>query len=446
MKPKELALLVPGGHCPRDFAQRLARLESIFQLERQKLTALFLEKSPLLEGRLTQKDLEEVTPHYQPIIGFAFHHYGVEPVNLEYNKTLFRNAGKLAGPFLHYPESLFLFHDPFESMIDSNMPDKLRAFTFPILDQIHAFSEQFQIPSSRIIYMILEGGDINKIPYDLYYKEHPHLDPVRFIYYPCLEAKTSWAYHHFPPHVSSSNERSRKFVYLNAALRIQRLELCSSLWGRKLLDKDFYWSFLKNKEAIQQDIPSQIPLLRKASPGFLKQIPKILDVVDHGDRYRTLDGKIIWLNPSPNASVAEFFNDTYISLVSETTTGNAPEKEDGTGLHAFLTEKTFKCFYFRHPFIIWGYPNTLKIIRDLGYQTFSPWINEEYDKIEGYYDRMGAVIQEVIRIKGLSLAELQEMRTEMTHILDYNFEHFKIVNIHNRNQRYFRRELNRTVY
>ena len=172
--------------------------------------------------------------------------------------------------------------------------------------------------------------------------------------------------------------------------------------------------------------------------------PENLDVSSAGE-HRTLGGDRIIRGPGwADGTGEELFNDSYISLVSETTSGSG--KQQGRKNHVFLTEKTFKCFFLKHPFIIWGYPHSLKAIRDLGYQTFSPWINEEYDDMESYQKRRNAIIQEVGRLKKLSLDQLQEMRVEMSCVLDHNAQYFKIEAIQARNQPYFERELNKQVY
>ena len=429
--PKELCLIIPGRGDP----------SHPVVLRRQNLCSSFLPCTRC-KIRLSKSDLEEVVREYRPIIAFALSHKGGgndgsgPSKEGNYNDKVFRRAAALSGPFLRYSQTLFLFHEPFESMIDQHMQDKFRALTFPVLDEIHKFSDKYQIPSSRIIYMVIEGGDTHKKPYDLYYEEHPDLEPVRFIYYPSLETKTAEHFYRNSEDVggreivSSCGVRTRKFTYLNNAPRAPRVALCAELWNRGILDSDWYWSFLQpNGGSITN------------YPDFCEAMPKILDVetVVEGTTVRIL-------TPGDHGDAYRFFNDSYISLVSETTTGNARHQMDGAGTHVFLTEKTFKCFFFQHPFIIWAYPRTLREIRKLGYQTFSPWINEDYDEIEDYHERMAAIIEEVQRLKAMALPRLQKMRQEMQHILDYNSEHFKFPNIQARNLHYFQREINKAVY
>ena len=46
----------------------------------------------------------------------------------------------------------------------------------------------------------------------------------------------------------------------------------------------------------------------------------------------------------------------------------------------FLSEKTYKPIYMCQPFIIFGNPNSLKKLKELGYKTFDKWWDESYDK------------------------------------------------------------------
>lgn len=41
-----------------------------------------------------------------------------------------------------------------------------------------------------------------------------------------------------------------------------------------------------------------------------------------------------------------------------------------------------------HPFIVYGSPFTLKSLRELGFKTFSPFIDESYDETISPFRRM----------------------------------------------------------
>lgn len=102
----------------------------------------------------------------------------------------------------------------------------------------------------------------------------------------------------------------------------------------------------------------------------------------------------------------EFYNSTYISLVSET------HFDD---LRVFHTEKTYRTIANEHPFIYLGPYNSLKDLHKKGYKTFSPFIDETYDTITEHFNRLN------IAIKNLK---------EKQRIVD-NYQHMKEISKYN---------------
>lgn len=111
------------------------------------------------------------------------------------------------------------------------------------------------------------------------------------------------------------------------------------------------------------------------------------------------------------------FNDdlmikTWISVVSEASFG-----EDT----CFLSEKVFKPITAGHPFIVYGNKNSLHYLRELGYKTFSPFIDERYDTLDTW-ERLDAIVYSLNQIKHMSQRERLSWYKEMTDILLHNQE------------------------
>lgn len=64
----------------------------------------------------------------------------------------------------------------------------------------------------------------------------------------------------------------------------------------------------------------------------------------------------------------------------------------------FITEKFFKAVLFKQPFIIVGSAGSLQRIRQMGYQTFSPVINEGYDSNDDKLQRCEMICEELERL------------------------------------------------
>ena len=111
------------------------------------------------------------------------------------------------------------------------------------------------------------------------------------------------------------------------------------------------------------------------------------------------------------------YAETYFSLVSET---HYFERDEEHGI--FFSEKVFKPISFRHPFILIAPCGSLAALKSIGYKTFAPYINEDYDKIQNDVERMVAIIEETKRLDALQGDDLVEWLHQCKKICDYNFK------------------------
>lgn len=70
-------------------------------------------------------------------------------------------------------------------------------------------------------------------------------------------------------------------------------------------------------------------------------------------------------------------------------------------------------------------PQTLKGLRDIGYKTFHPYINESYDEIYDDQERFYAVMDEVERLANMTDEETRIWLENVQPITQYNFEVLK---------------------
>jgi hypothetical protein len=119
-----------------------------------------------------------------------------------------------------------------------------------------------------------------------------------------------------------------------------------------------------------------------------------------------------------------FFENSYFSVVTETLyyqenlTPNQLHAEHVPALIGlFLTEKTYKPIAMKHPFILLAPAHSLRMLRERGYKTFSPFIDESYDEIENDTLRLQAVVEEV---KRLSKSDLVEFTYQIKDIVEHN--------------------------
>jgi hypothetical protein len=72
---------------------------------------------------------------------------------------------------------------------------------------------------------------------------------------------------------------------------------------------------------------------------------------------------------------------------------------------------------------MYGRPYTLKYLKEIGFKTFDPYINESYDLIEDNEIRFEMIVNEIKRLNELSIIELDKMIEDVTDILIHNQNH-----------------------
>ena len=89
----------------------------------------------------------------------------------------------------------------------------------------------------------------------------------------------------------------------------------------------------------------------------------------------------------------------------------------------FISEKVYKPIAHRHPFIVAGINGTLKYLREVGYRTFHPIINEDYDLIVDDEERLKAIEKEVLRLATLDDDTWLQLQEQLKPIIDHNYNH-----------------------
>ena len=69
------------------------------------------------------------------------------------------------------------------------------------------------------------------------------------------------------------------------------------------------------------------------------------------------------------------------------------------------TEKTWKCLASGKPFLLFAGAGSLEVIRALGFKTFAPFINENYDNESNTWKRLDMIKFEIDRLASLEQAE-----------------------------------------
>ena len=88
--------------------------------------------------------------------------------------------------------------------------------------------------------------------------------------------------------------------------------------------------------------------------------------------------------------------------------------------HQVLTEKVYRCVEAEMPFILFSHPNALKYYRYLGFKSFSPFINENYDTEKDPKKRISMILLEIKRLSEIPIDELTAEINKLKPIFEHN--------------------------
>jgi len=288
----------------------------------------------------------------------------------------------------------------------------------PFLDAIDSIYQHViingKIPASQVIFMsaMYDAVDFNKTAAVRYNSE-----PIKIFYFSSLEVKVQHEQNLANSVPLRIKSYEKKFLNLNRRWRIHRPMLTVLLHHRKLLDKGFVsfgpcenqrswdtiWNYMLHLSSNNAKMSSAI----KDSEDIKNKPWMYLDT-DEFDTNRANSQK----------SMDKFYHNSYFSVVSETTfhTDNPARNS------RFITEKTYKAILMRHPFILVTIPKSLEVLKNLGYKTFSPWINEDYDVEMDDNKRMMMIVDEIERLSNLNDDELKLFLSNVIGICEYNYK------------------------
>jgi len=208
--------------------------------------------------------------------------------------------------------------------------------------------------------------------------------------------------------IFSTHKKLFKFLYLNGNPYTHRTELWKNLENNNTLPLALS-SWLGGKPNDNNNIP--LKLLPFEYENTLANSGINVVYKDLWPRYRQLK-RDLWRNHWVDGHVVPSqYTETYFSVVTETTVIGSP----------FLTEKIFKPILAGHPFIVASAPGYYDRLHQLGFETFSPYINESFDTEENIHTRLTLIANQ---IKQLCLSDLDAFLNKSKEICLYNQRHY----------------------
>jgi hypothetical protein len=198
------------------------------------------------------------------------------------------------------------------------------------------------------------------------------------------------------------------FLCMNRATRPHRRAVVCHLLRRGFLDRSVV--------SFRDDQPHQTRFddweMEEAWQELQKRQPLIID------RDLPLDFDRYMQDNFAAVTIGEVwpYRDTFFSIVTETHFSNNV---------LFVSEKAWKPLVNEHPFVIVGTPGTLAYLRSLGFQTFTPIIDEHYDSLVDNNQRLQALFAVIDSLGALNDNRRAAMLNEMQSILAHNVDHLR---------------------
>jgi hypothetical protein len=217
---------------------------------------------------------------------------------------------------------------------------------------------------------------------------------------------------------SYNGDYKKKFLNLNRRWRLHRPALVSFLKSLNLLDYGYVsLGRSENQRSWGNIFPWLLSHYKKDDFFFNLLNSNKDEILSLPDLYIDTDDLLTNRVELTN-SLDYFYQTSMFSIVSETNFYTEPGWEPGR----FFSEKIFKPMAHKHPFILVSVPNSLHLLREIGYKTYSSWIDESYDNEIDDNLRMKKILNEIKRLCHLTESEVKDFVLGTRSIAEHNFK------------------------
>jgi len=214
-----------------------------------------------------------------------------------------------------------------------------------------------------------------------------------FNYYDSLFVNNSYA--HVVKDIEDLKERPKKMLFLGGKAREHRVKFISTVLQLPNFEEDNFISIQKSAKMLERKLD-----------GFAPDVMAF-------DKFA---------EPNQMGPTRLFYNESYLHTDSYFQIVTSTWFEMGME-RIGINEKHARPMYSLQPFIVFGQPNTLQAYKDMGYKTYSDWIDESYDSINDDRLRFEKVVALTASINAMSRTDLSAMMKDMLPTLLHNLRH-----------------------
>lgn len=350
---------------------------------------------------------------------------GIDPAGRRPAALIIRQYGeikRLLAELLRLPQLVALLEDGLPLILDNSTE---AGFCTPACWQdLRAFLESFGF--QRLHLLVLQQHALSSLECEACFRDHPQLRVQALVFHHWLHrtvmAFRGTAWEPFDRARRLAPPRAR-YLCMNGRLRSHRAVLVGRLAARDLLGAG-----LVSLAPLRTALPSPMPDGSEADPeAFLASCRQ--DFPDWGEElaaYRSWMAEGLQIpddlqqpvdfGSSAASLLPHLHLHSHFSLVVET--------EMTAGQILRFTEKSLRPLANLQPLLIAGNPGVLKLLRSHGFQTFSPWIDESYDREPDPSRRLRLVLDEAERLIRMPEKDLVDLIAAMEPVLRHNRQHF----------------------
>lgn len=276
---------------------------------------------------------------------------------------------------------------------------------------------KYEIPPKKIILMS-ESADVCNVVIDV--AKQYQLDTIQVEWTLIFERQIKREADQIPKKLFKDYNKQnykKRFLNLNRRWRLHRVSLVAFLKCFNLLDFGYVSLGRSDDRRTWPQVYNWFLNYHISDKELYDLIlSKKDDILNTPDLY--LDTEDLVTNRAEiGNSLNEFYKESFFSVVTETNFYSTSGWESGR----FFSEKIFKPIAYKHPFILLSVPNSLKLLKELGYKTFDGWIDESYDAETNDILRMKKILKEIERICNFTDTEITDFVKETRPIVEFNF-------------------------
>jgi hypothetical protein len=262
--------------------------------------------------------------------------------------------------------------------------------------------QKYNLTFSNVVYCT---GNLNTISKNNVKNiHHNHWEGI-FDFYKNIEPFTN-SFDFFHKKVFSDTHRNYKFICLQRRLKPQRLALMLELYNEKSK------ILTMGTDSNEKDFKSVTKRLKNTYSSSYKKFKQF-----HTKLPIEYDVNLMNENPTHDSNFKKYI-DSYLNIVSETYFENNRNQ-------LFFSEKIIKPVVFFQPFILFSQTGSLEKFKQLGFNTFEPYIDESYDLIDNDTDRFYSAVQSVFKFVNRDISEIHLDMQKLFPIFVHNYYNLK---------------------